>query len=674
MKDRQKRMIRLLLSQKELFHLEDLAQAFSIGKRTVSRDLDSIDQWLTSKGAGLDRKPGQGIRVETLMVSTEELLDALNTPENFIVAPDPLIRKQLILLYLLYHNREIKISEMAAAFFISDTSVWNDLNLIEKDLTRPTLSLIRHKGVGIQMTGEESQIRLEFLKILTELISSKTVIPYLYSLKTDSINSLEMNRLLLILDKLNFPGNRSRVLQALSRTADTLGYQFTMSGEAILYFYLQLSRHRIGEGCLIADDFPCPPEFTGLAGDLLSNLDYSARRVFPAGEISFLGLLMGVLERGTPPELGPLPHPIPRDEAIHGFTEELIDSFGKQDNRMYYLNEQVEAVLALTVSSLVTRLRNGIPLWHGEWGPSEEENDQDPAKREELARLLKNRFAIEAAREELDYLILYFQSLFFRDREIREQKIRCLVCCFEGIGLAAYLQAVLQKETSLLDIVESTAVFKIRQDYLDAKNIELVLSTFPLSGLTTPVIVLSLPLDRGLLVKQITRTVQDIEKREKTAPEPVPERGETFAFDKVMAFIGGFTLRTIPPCEKIEKIISELSREICPDRRKAKRLEKDFREREKRGSLFFEEYGTRVLHCKSAAVSIPTAGLIQFSGTADGRMLFLIAPAPCPEEERKILSVITLSFMEEERFRDALREGSLSDIRRALMDIYKELI
>ncbi len=674
MKDRQKRMVRLLLSQKELFHLEDLARTFSVGKRTVSRDLDSIDQWLLSRGAGLDRKPGQGIRIETGGVPAEELLEALNEPESYIESPDPQIRKQLILLYLLYHNREIKISEMAAAFLISDTSVWNDLNLIEREMTRPTLRLIRHKGVGIQLSGEESRIRLEFLKNLTELISSKTVIPYLYSLKTDSVNSLEMNRLLFILGKLDFPGNRNRVLGALAGTEDELGYQFTMSGEAILYFYLQLSLHRLNGKSPIGETYPCGEEFLRLAAGLLEKATGKTSELLPDGEITFLGLLMGVMERGTPPEIGPHPRAVSKDSSLQGFTEELIDSFGKLDNRMYYLDEQVEAVLYLTVTSLVTRLQYGIPLWHGEWGSTSDENEALQGKRNELARLLKTRLSITAGPEELDYLILYFQSLFFRDREIREQKIRCLVCCFEGIGLASYLQAVLQKEISLLDIVESTAVFKIRQDYLDAKNIELVLSTFPLSGLSTPVIVLTLPLDRGLLVRQITRTIEGMGEPDGMGTAPADERKASLSFEHIMTFLGDFSLITLSPSENIGEIIAALSRRLGPDRRGAKRLERDFHDREKRGALFFEEYGVRVLHCKSRAVDKPQAGIIVFPDGAHRRILYLIAPDPCPEGYRRILSTVTLSFMEDRPFREAMTEGNLNGMRRALMNVYKDLI
>lgn len=670
-------MLRLLLSQHELFHLEDLAQAFDIGKRTVSRDLDNIERWLSLKGARLERKPGQGITVRTYGGTTEDLLDAINNSGNYFDALDPSVRKNLILLYLLYNNREIKISEMAAAFLISDTSVWNDLNLIEAKLTRPTLVLNRHKGVGIQITGEESQVRLEFLKVLTELISVQTVIPYLYSLKTDNVNSLEMNQLNFFMEKLNFPTNGGTILQALSELAEDRGYQYTMSGEAVLYFYLQLSLHRIKAGCLIEEDFPCQPSFKTPAKNLLSVL---LERIFsgqlPEGEISFLALFMGVLETGSPPESVPFHGELVKEKTIQEFTNEFIDSQSKLDNHMYYLNDKVKSILYLTISSLVTRLRYGIPLWHGEWGNTPGNREKLELKRGALTNLVKKYFSIIPDQKDLDYFILYFQSLFFQEKDIPRQKIRCLVCCFEGIGLASYLQSILRKELDVLDVVESTAVFKIRQDYLEANRIELVISTFPLAGITIPVVKIALPLNKARLIEDITGELNNINfsQRKQELPDGEMLRRLDVPFDKIIRFIGDFSYLTMEYTEDSDEIIDHLAETLTDSVNMSIQLAKDLKEREELGSLSFEEYDTRVFHCKSPALAAPRAGIIEFTRKSPQRMLFLAAPDPCPDGERKLLSTITLSFLDNRRFRDALMKGGLSDMRRVLMDVYKELI
>jgi transcriptional antiterminator len=108
MKDRQKKMLRFLLTSDGVLRIDDVATVFSISKRTVSRDLDVIGNWLERRGAVLERKPNQGIRIRTFNREPLEFLDILNTPESYLETLPPPVRHQLILLYLIFQNREVE--------------------------------------------------------------------------------------------------------------------------------------------------------------------------------------------------------------------------------------------------------------------------------------------------------------------------------------------------------------------------------------------------------------------------------------------------------------------------------------------------------------------------------------------------------------------------------------
>ena len=123
MKDRQKRMLRFLLTNQSILRIDDLAETFAVGKRTVSRDLDVIERWISLRGGLLERKPNHGIQVITFGKDPADLLQILNTPESYIETLPAAGRRDLILLFLIFNNREIKIAEIAHTFFISDTSV-----------------------------------------------------------------------------------------------------------------------------------------------------------------------------------------------------------------------------------------------------------------------------------------------------------------------------------------------------------------------------------------------------------------------------------------------------------------------------------------------------------------------------------------------------------------------
>lgn len=680
MKDRQKKMLRFMLLHKELLHIDDLAETFSIGRRTVSRDLDVLDSWLSFRGAGLERIPNQGIKVLTFGNTVDELLDKVNKPDAYLESLDARTRQQLILLYLLFNNREIKISNIANAFFVSDTSVWSDLNVIESELEGSSLLLDRLKGIGIRLIGEESRIRLKFLSTMTEVFSSHTIIPYLYSMKEDKGSYLEINQLKFLMNRLNFPGNNNAILDSISETCGELGYQFTMSGEALLYFYLQLTIHRVKSGALINGGGPdlCIDYFQKLGGRMLLKI---TEKVFsghlPPGEQKFLGLILQVLEVDDLGRISPDVTDQIVSEPLKKFTAELIDEFGSLDKRQYYFNAKMESLLSFSLASLIVRLQNGIPFWHGEWGTSTSESWNREKKTNILSALLERQFKLKANKKDLDYILLYFQSMIFSSDDLPDKKIRCLLCCFEGIGLASYLQSVLKRELEGINIVEATAVFKVRQEYLDAHKIELVISTFPIHDLNTPVLLISLPLDKEKLVKDISGIVQGLNAENLSGPVPVgneisnPE--DLFSFQNVIDFIQNYKIILLPFDDDIDKIIVRLANEVAVGRSGRKQLAEAFRKRETLGPLFFEEWGTRVLHCKSRAVKEPKAGVVEFEG-GNGRMIFMVAPDPCPDQVRKILSTITISFMNNSSFRASILTGGINQIRKNLMDVYKEFI
>ena len=679
MKERQKKMLRFMLLNEGLLHIEDLAEAFFVGKRTVSRDLDVLDRWLSYRGASLERKPKQGIKILTFGKSAGDLLNIVNTSETYLESLEPEQRQKLILLYLLFNNREIKISSIANIFFISDTSVWSDLNKIEITLEDSGIHIVRMKGVGIRLIGDETAVRLKFLSIMTEVFSSHTIIPYLYTLKEDNNSHLEINQLKFIMKQLNFPGNNNYVLSILSEISKKLGYQFTMSCEALLYFYLQLSLHRIKSGALIIKGTgACNDFFHELGKDIIEELIV---KVFsgkiPDGETEFLGLVLQVLEVGNLAGINAGHFNFLINPDIVDFTGCLIDEFGKLDKRQYYLNEQMTAVMQFTVASLVTRLRYGIPFWHGEWGDPSAETWNRESKARILSSLLESRFGLTAQKQDLDYILVYFHSMIFSNEDLPDRKIRCLICCFEGIGIASYLNSVLKREIDSINIVEATAVFKVRQEYLDANGIELVISTFPIADLDIPVINISLPINREKLVRKIASVVSDVKKKNIfKEPSPVvlqPQNYSAIPFSEILNFINDFKIVNFNSRNDINKIIHSLAQNLLKKKVSAKILENDFIRREDSGPLFFEDINLRLLHCKSSAVSVPMAGILQNEEDIVHRMIFLVAPSPCPDNIRKMLSTITISIIEEEDFRNAVLFGDIDQIKREMMELYKEV-
>lgn len=679
MKERQKMMLRFMLINEKSLLIDDLADEFSIGRRTVSRDLDALDRWLSLRGSRLERKQNQGIKVLGFSNSPEELLTLINKPESYLETLSPNIRKKHILLYLLYNNREIKITDIAQTFYISDTSVWNDLNIIETEIAGQHLELLRLKGVGIKLLGDETSIRLKFITTLSEIFSAGAIVPYLYSIREDSQVSLEVNQFKLLMKRLNFPESNPIIHNLIQIISDKLGYRFTMSGEALLYFYLQLTFHRIKSEALISDSvgFTTLKQLDSISKSLLEEL---VSPIFSGeitrGEIKVLAQLLQVLEIGDITSVKTEIHKEIISKEIKKLTKDMIKEFSKIDNRLYYMNEHIESVISLALASLITRLTYNIPYWHGEWGNSSSEDWGREAKERVLSDLIQTNYNLIPQKGDLQNILLHFYSLVLNVKDLPRRRVRCLVCCFEGIGLASYLQSILQREVYSIKVIEATAVYKIQQEYLDKQNIELVISTFSLNHLTTPVIPISLPFNKSKLKQDIATAVIKIHEIEKEKPQPTVliENKESIEFEDILNFIKNFDFFEFSDVKKHSDIIDMLSSKLSDNEQNNLELSVSLKKREDLGPLYFEEYGMRVLHCKSGTVDRPRAGVISFNDTNRPRLIFMVAPSPCPDNIRKMLSVITISFLENRVFRNSIIKGDLKLIRKNLMDIYKDLI
>ncbi|MBN2619024.1 MAG: hypothetical protein JXR64_11995, partial [Spirochaetales bacterium] len=403
----------------------------------------------------------------------------------------------------------------------------------------------------------------------------------------------------------------------------------------------------------------------------LTNSSFSGD--IPIYEISLLGVILQTLEVGDSniENIKGISSLI--TVKIKNLTNKMITEFSKSDKKLYYLNDNIEAVLSLSLAVLILRLNYKIPFWHGNWGDTSQEDWGKDEKVKILSSLIKKSFGIETTLFDLDNILLQFHSLVLLNNQRIKQRLRTVICCFEGVGIAAYLQTILQQEIEDIEIIEATAVYKLNQEYIDKKQVELVISTFPINDINIPVIEVSLPLNKGEIISQITSSAKDINKTEYKIINKT-QKESTLSFDIIIDFIHYFKLISFENIYTNNEIIGQLSKNLTTRPQDEEELNLSLQKREDLGPLYFDEYGIKILHCKSRAVTVPTAGVIEFHDKSIPRIIYMIAPDPCSDIYRKLLSTITVSFLENRNFRNSVQFGNIDEIRKNLMNIYKELI
>ncbi|MDX9801311.1 MAG: helix-turn-helix domain-containing protein [Spirochaetia bacterium] len=681
MKERQKQVLRLLLANNNIVRIDDIASSLSAGSRTVSRDLDYLERWLSTRGVYMERKTNQGIRIINYGTNIDHIIETLNSSDATLSELDPAERQKFIFLYLLYNNREIKISEIANVFFVSDTCIWNDLNSIEAAAQKRDIYLVRHKGVGISISGEESNIRFTFLDIFAEIFSHKTIINYLYSENHRKSESAGKYRISLLMKYFKLPEDTKRLFSLVTHAENILGYKFTISGEAFLYFYLFQTGHRIHSGALITASPPagsvCSPKYREAASELLDKLGKRIMSgIIPEQEVDVLGIILQVLEAGdfSHGKLDDTGEDIP--EEIDIFAQKLMAALEKSDNVFYYLDNELAKVIRISAASLILRLKNHIPHWKDDWNENVLDNENDKTVITAIKELIKNEFALDAAASDIQNLLLHFNAAAIKNQVYPKRKVRCIIFCFEGIGLASYLFSVIKREISGIDVVEATAVYKLDQEYLDLHQIDLVISTFPVENIQTPLVLVSLPIDIKILDKNINDAISNIKTRARLPvfeEKTQEEASASFSVNNFLSFIQEFAILESEKPEPPEKTVKIISQYFSNNIKSEKALERDFLDREKLGPLYFEEYGIRMIHCKSSSVKKPFGGIIRYKQPAESEqeVVFLAAPDPCPEGIRKMLSEITFSILENPVFRESLKKSDIDTLRTNLLYVYR---
>lgn len=152
--DRQLRFINLLIKEPEMKSVAYFAKQLHVSIRTIHSDLKKVDTYSHELGFIIKRKRGEGIK---LYFNQGRL-----TPSPTL-APKVLYgvkeRRIQILKRLLFKHELITLSNLADDYFVSKSSINNDLTFIKKHfLNQTTVQLISSKqGTRIEGTEQEFQ-------------------------------------------------------------------------------------------------------------------------------------------------------------------------------------------------------------------------------------------------------------------------------------------------------------------------------------------------------------------------------------------------------------------------------------------------------------------------------------------------------------------------------------
>jgi mannitol operon transcriptional antiterminator len=166
--NRQRRILEVLLNRQGEVTAGQIAQAVEISSRTVHRELQELEPILDLHGISLVKKSGLGIILEGDVQSINRFQAELRRSETETYSPDE--RKLLILCHLLDEEEPIKLFSLASEVQAAIPTVSRDLEELEPQLINGGLQLIRKRGYGVEITGNEMAKRRFIVRLAEDYL------------------------------------------------------------------------------------------------------------------------------------------------------------------------------------------------------------------------------------------------------------------------------------------------------------------------------------------------------------------------------------------------------------------------------------------------------------------------------------------------------------------------
>ena len=475
---RKRKIIIELLSAKDYLTIKDLAEICHVSARSIRYDLDDIEPWLNSKELSLERKAGKGVRI----VASGSIPDILFNSDYDIVPSSQEIQKR-ILQFLFQHQRFVPIRELSDYICVGRNTINSELEKLRKSICQFNLELEIKPGLGIQLTGAESDFRKCIVRSHIVLFADTEVknIEAGHNYETEHENLISL-----------IPQHLVVQVQDVLRKAES-DWRMTFVDHSFNYLTVMISAslYRMG-----LQRFIEPQEFLDwmdnasvekkLSDEIVKNLERCLRISIPLDEQKyFTKLISGARRIDDATQAGNEDISkmvsaealeitqgfIIRIEAMLGLTLKDIDSFCN--------------ALALHIQPMLNRIRSGIEIQNPLIGEIKSKHHEVFNITKTVAAFIEELLGKKLSDAEIGYLSIYI-CVALEQFGPAENCVKALIVCNSGLGIAQLLASTIQKKLPQIKIIQTLSQYAL--DSVD-EQVDLIISSIRLPASKIPVLI-----------------------------------------------------------------------------------------------------------------------------------------------------------------------------------------
>ncbi len=450
------RLVEILLSQDDFITISALANLLNCSERTIHNYMNSPEFKQLLKNVEFLRVPNKGIQIKADSKYKNQILSQIHQENtyDFKYQDD----YDQILFLLLTTNEVITIQDLSRKLYRSTNAIYSLIKNLNEIISKSHCSIKNHKTLGLQITGNEKDIRTLFYKSLmkTAKATSLFAIPRLTQHTISSLTSFFNQK-----DILN-------LVEILDMSEKMLGLCFCDEDYNMMLLYLGIIIIRIRmhkpiqldslEMNDIAQEYYC-------ATLIKCYVEKEFHMTIDENEINYISLLLASTRKKINPDY---------ENMEIDILDKFLNLLGVRLNFDFNNDYELKHNLMLHLKPAIKRMRHGIP----------NENPLLEQIRLEYTEVyisvitaiedLENMEHIYFDSNELGYICLHIIAAINRPNNIR--KIKAVLICTEGLSFEIFIKNLLESYFKEINIV---AIYRnqIQQNDEQLKQYDLIIDT-----------------------------------------------------------------------------------------------------------------------------------------------------------------------------------------------------
>lgn len=487
MNARQKKLLKILINQEDYISVEQLMDQLDVSKRTVHNDLCKVEDFLSDYHIELKRKSKHGVKIEASVSKKESLLYYIDIHKEETDVLSTKIRRMKIYARLLSNAEGTSLNKLADEFMVSKTSIVSDLDVIEKQVQKFNLALIKDRK-GTRIEGNEIDIR----HALSQLASDFVQLEFEEDKEEPKVSRLDLSTYYRLKNLFNID-SIEKIEKIVMEAEQRLGYVINDLSYVNLITHLLILIKRVDNDILYTKETANQVYQAEVIDKTMAIANYIAVAIakefdieLPEGEVQYIHqyLVCSGIQSDFM-HLNIENHLLDIKEEYIEIVNQLIDFVSVAIHCPLQEDKELKISLMTHIVPLIQRIKYHVKLDNPLINEIKVQYSAMFSIVTLAVEMIDNQSLHNLRQDEIGFLTIHFQAAV--ERSMQQKNV--IIVCPEGIGFSRLIAHRIERFISSIVIKDIVSLNQLPQINLD--DIDFVISTVPLKECAKPVVLVS---------------------------------------------------------------------------------------------------------------------------------------------------------------------------------------